>query len=161
MKVPGKIIRFCILFLVVTANVGCDRITKNMARTKLLHGEEITMMQNHITLIKVENTGAFLSLGNSLQSASRILFLILLPSLILLGSVIYILVNPGINSMMNVGLSCIIGGGIGNLTDRIIYGSVTDFLHIKLGILETGIFNMADVSIMVGIFLLFLKYLKR
>ena len=49
-----------------------------------------------------------------------------------------------------IGLSFIIGGGIGNIYDRIVHGSVTDFLHIDLGLFRTGIFNMADVSIMVG-----------
>jgi len=39
---------------------------------------------------------------------------------------------------------------LGNLTDRLFYGSVTDFLHIDLFIIKTGIFNIGDVSILVG-----------
>jgi signal peptidase II len=49
-----------------------------------------------------------------------------------------------------IGISFIIGGGIGNIFDRIVHGSVTDFLHIDMGIFKTGIFNLADVSIMFG-----------
>lgn len=48
----------------------------------------------------------------------------------------------------------VIGGGIGNLADRIIHGSVTDFLHLDLGVLQTGIFNFADVSIMAGLMMI-------
>ncbi|MFA6946987.1 MAG: signal peptidase II [Pedobacter sp.] len=48
----------------------------------------------------------------------------------------------------------VIGGGIGNLYDRIVHGSVTDFLHLDLGVFQTGIFNMADVSIMLGMVLI-------
>ncbi|MGB3075106.1 MAG: signal peptidase II [Chitinophagales bacterium] len=44
----------------------------------------------------------------------------------------------------------VIGGGIGNLIDRMLYGSVTDFLFIHSGMFRTGIFNMADTSIMLG-----------
>jgi signal peptidase II len=59
--------------------------------------------------------------------------------------------------MTFVGLSFIVGGGIGNLYDRILYSSVTDFFHIDLGgIFKTGIFNMADVSVMVGMGLILL-----
>ena len=43
-----------------------------------------------------------------------------------------------------------VGGGIGNIYDRLIHGSVTDFLHLDFGLFQTEIFNMADVSIMVG-----------
>jgi len=49
-----------------------------------------------------------------------------------------------------------VGGGIGNMFDRYLYGSVTDFLHIDLGWLRTGVFNMADVSVMVGTALILL-----
>ena len=61
-----------------------------------------------------------------------------------------------------VALSFAIGGGIGNIYDRIIHGSVTDFMHIDFGFFETGIFNMADVSIMVGMLLFLVQsYLKK
>ena len=47
---------------------------------------------------------------------------------------------------------CIVGGGVANVFDRIVYGSVTDFMHIDFGgSLRTGIFNIADVSVMVGL----------
>ena len=54
----------------------------------------------------------------------------------------------------SLGLAFIIGGGIGNIFDRIVYGSVTDFFHMDFVIFRTGIFNMADVSVMVGTSLL-------
>jgi len=52
-----------------------------------------------------------------------------------------------------IGFCFVIGGGIGNLFDRIVHGSVTDFLHVDFGFFQTGIFNMADLSIMMGIFI--------
>ena len=61
-----------------------------------------------------------------------------------------------------IGLCFMIGGGVGNVVDRVRYSSVTDFLHIDLGIVSTGVFNMADVSIMTGITLLaFQQFFKN
>jgi signal peptidase II len=50
----------------------------------------------------------------------------------------------------------VVGGGIGNIYDRIAHGSVTDFMHLRFGALQTGIFNVADVSIMIGVGLILL-----
>jgi len=55
--------------------------------------------------------------------------------------------------------SFIIGGGIGNIYDRILYGSVTDFMYLELGSWHTGIFNMADVSVVIGTALLLINLL--
>ena len=57
-----------------------------------------------------------------------------------------------------IGFCLIIGGGIANIYDRILYGSVTDFLFIDLGgIFKTGIFNIADLSVTTGMLLFLLK----
>jgi signal peptidase II len=74
---------------------------------------------------------------------------------------VYLFLKP-VSGNMLIGLCFIIGGGVGNLFDRILYGSVTDFLYVKFGIFQTGIFNMADVSIMAGLFIILLQvFMKR
>jgi signal peptidase II len=61
-----------------------------------------------------------------------------------------------------VALSLIAGGGLSNLIDRIAYGGyVIDFLNIGLGGLRTGIFNIADVAIMVGAISLIVRSLRH
>ena len=58
-----------------------------------------------------------------------------------------------------VALSLICGGGIGNIADRVRYdGYVTDFLNMGIGSIRTGIFNMADVALMIGMTLLLLLH---
>jgi signal peptidase II len=99
-----------------------------------------------LTLTKIENTGAFLSLGQSMPKILRTIFLTILPLIILGLTFIYLLTKKNLSSFKVVGLCFVIGGGVGNLFDRVVYGSVTDFLHIDFGIFQTGIFNMADVS---------------
>ncbi|MGB3144040.1 MAG: signal peptidase II, partial [Maribacter sp.] len=64
------------------------------------------------------------------------------------------LTKPNINSLLLLAFALVIGGGIGNLIDRIAHGSVTDFFQIRLGIFRTGIFNMADVAVTTGVLLL-------
>jgi signal peptidase II len=62
-----------------------------------------------------------------------------------------------------VGFSSIAGGGIANLYDRFLYGSVTDFLFMDFGgIFRTGIFNVADLSVTTGMVLLLISsFLNR
>ena len=61
-----------------------------------------------------------------------------------------------------IGFSLIIGGGIGNIFDRIVYGSVTDFLYLDFGgIFKTGIFNIADLSVTTGMILILISSFKK
>jgi signal peptidase II len=73
---------------------------------------------------------------------------------------LYLLTKRNLTNMAIIGTCFIIGGGIGNIYDRIVYGSVTDFLHIDFVIFQTAIFNMADVSIMTGVFMIVLDALR-
>jgi len=70
---------------------------------------------------------------------------------------LYLLTKKDLTNMTIIGVCFIIGGGVGNIYDRLIYGSVTDFLHIDFVIFQTAIFNMADVSIMTGIFVIVIE----
>ena len=108
-------------------------------------------------LTNVENSGAFLGMGSDLNPTIKMILLIILPIVVLLFVLHYVLTKKDIDSLTTIGLSFIIGGGIGNMYDRILHSKVTDFFHIDLGgIFKTGIFNMADVSVMVGMGLILL-----
>jgi len=60
-----------------------------------------------------------------------------------------------------IGFSLIIGGGIGNIFDRIVYGSVTDFLYLNFEFFKTGIFNIADLSVTIGMILILISSFKK
>ena len=143
-------------------NIGCDQISKTIVREKLDYNDKINLIDNHFTLIKIENTGAFLSMGDSLPNPIKLIFLSLLPFILLAFGVYVILTKTDIKTPLVVAICFIIGGGIGNLYDRIVYGSVTDFLHLDFVIFQTGVFNMADVSIMIGMFIILIySYMKK
>jgi len=153
-------IRNLVVIIFLLSNIGCDQITKVAARNNIEDGERISVVADYLTLTKVENSGAFLSLGDNWPYIIRTLLLTILPALILAGMLVFVLRERKMTFNQSIPLAFIIGGGIGNLFDRILYGSVTDFLHMNFQVFKTGIFNMADVSIMIGTFWLIYTQLK-
>lgn len=152
-----KSIKLLLLALILLLNVGCDQVSKNIVRQKIDFHENISLFKNYITLTKVENTGAFLSAGSNLPDFARIILLNIFPVVILSYGLFYLFTKTNLPRWFQIGLCFLIGGGIGNIYDRIRFGSVTDFLHIDFVIFRTGIFNFADVSVMVGIGILFIQ----
>lgn len=144
----------------VALNVGCDQVAKNIVRQKIDYHENISLIAGHLTLTKVENTGAFLSMGEELPQAIRFITLSLLPILVLAFGFCYLLIQNDLPVLMQVGMCFLLGGGIGNIYDRVRFGSVTDFIHADFGFFSTGVFNFADVSIMVGIGILLIQSFK-
>lgn len=142
--------RFVLILILITVNIGCDQVSKSIVREKVNYHEDIELIADYFILTKVENTGALLSLGSSLSPSVKKVVLLLLPSLLLFALLVFVLFQSELEKQMIAGLCFIVGGGIGNIFDRFLYGSVTDFLHIDLGLFRTGVFNMADVSVMTG-----------
>ncbi|WP_046755039.1 signal peptidase II [Kordia jejudonensis] len=159
----SRTFRMLLIFGLILMNVGCDQVSKSVARTHISTGEHISVLGEYVTLTKTENKGAFLGFLSTLENPIlRAILLILLPVAVLFFILRMIIVNTDLDKYMIFGLCCIIGGGIGNLYDRILYSSVTDFMYIDLGgIFKTGIFNMADVSVMLGTGFLILSFVKR
>jgi signal peptidase II len=154
------IFRIFFITLLLISNIGCDQISKNLVRQN--YSTDVKFLGNHVTLTKIENAGAFLSLGDSLSSPIKFALLTMLPMLALSFGFIFILTKKDLTNTTLLALCFIIGGGIGNVYDRLVYGSVTDFLHIDFGIFQTGIFNLADVSIMTGMLIILIHaYFKR
>ena len=157
----SKMTKLAIL-LIVVCNVGCDQISKGIVRKEVGYYENIKVYVDNITLTKVENTGAFLSMGSVLPQFLKFTLLIILPAIVLLMGLYFIMTKARLSQLTIIGAAFVIGGGIGNLYDRIMFGSVTDFLHIDFIIFQTGIFNLADVSIMVGMGMIVIAaYLNR
>lgn len=157
-----SVIRNTLILSAILLNIGCDQVTKNIARNKIEYHETIQVIDSFLILTKVENSGAFLSLGSSMPIFIKFLALNLLPVIVLIWGLYLLIKKTNMSKYSVTGFCFIIGGGAGNLYDRIRYGSVTDFLYMDFGIFQTGIFNMADVSITVGMFVILINlYLKK
>lgn len=143
--------RSLLIAVILFSCVGCDQTTKAIARNHLLQAGPISYLGDTFRLQYTENTGAFLSLGSSLPAGTRFWILIVLTGLAVAGMLVFALMNRSLRPVFVAGISLIIGGGVGNLVDRIVHkGAVIDFMNIGLGNLRTGIFNVADVAIMIG-----------
>ncbi|MFT6321205.1 MAG: signal peptidase II [Granulosicoccus sp.] len=157
----NKTVRNLIIILIVIANIGCDQISKKVVRESVEPGDRIEIINQNFLLMNVENDGAFLSFGSDFSPVLRKILLLGLPLLMLVGVLFYLFSQAKLPKVALIGWSFVIGGGIGNMYDRIKFGSVTDFLFIDLGgVFRTGVFNMADVSIMVGMGFLVLFYIQ-
>ena len=156
-----KLLRVGLIFFIVVFNVSCDQISKAVVRNKIQDYEEIVLIKNHLTLTRVENTGAFLSAGNSLPLLVKTVFLSVLPLFALAYGLFFVFTKENLSREITMGLCFFIGGGIGNVYDRIVHGSVTDFLHLDLVVFQTGIFNMADVSIMIGMLMILISTFRQ
>ncbi len=131
--------------------VGCDQVSKELTRQKVEPEVFIPVIKNHLILTNVENTGAMLGFGQDFPPILKRFLLQALPMLLLLIMLYRIMSKPNLNLLLIVAFALVIGGGLGNLIDRIAYGSVTDFFQIRLGVWRTGIFNMADVAVTIGV----------
>ena len=79
-------------------------------------------------------------------------------AIVLLGMLAWALTTRKITRLQLIGCALIVGGGASNLADRIFAdGRVVDFMNLGVGRLRTGIFNVADVAIMIGVAALVLR----
>ncbi len=150
-------------FLIVTlllATVGLDRITKVIARDRLESAPPISLFGGIVRLDYVENPGAFLGLGSGLSETTRFWIFSVLVGGFLVGLFLYVLINRRLSVIEVAAFSLILGGGLGNLIDRVLYDYVIDFLVVGIGRLRTGVFNVADLAITAGVGLLFLRQIR-
>jgi signal peptidase II len=150
----NKIIRNLLILILLATNVGCDQISKYIVRQKIDFNDRISVIDNFITITKVENTGAFLSLGRNLPRIIYKILMIILPLIVLGYALYYLLISNKLSKLLILGICFIIGGGLGNIYDRAMYGSVTDFLYFDFVVFHTGVVNMADISLTAGFFIL-------
>ena len=148
--------------VLVLLNISCDQISKDLVRKNVDSNEYIQVIGDSLIMTNIENTGAMLGFGDTFPPIIKNIFLKGLPVVVLLILLFRIMQKKYMNIWVIVAFAFVIGGGVGNLIDRIAYGSVTDFFQIKLGIFKTGIFNMADVSVTLGaVLILFLSFRSK
>ena len=145
----------------IILSIFFDQLSKFWIRNNVESYNEIELIGSFFTLIRVENSGAFLGMGSELSYIPKLILLIIFPIVVLVAVSIYTYMDKKLDNLSLVGFSLIIGGGVANIFDRVVYGSVTDFLYINLGFFKTGIFNIADLSVTTGIILIIIASFKK
>ncbi len=143
----GRILFFAVAVVVFVL----DRITKTLVASQVAYGTEGPLLGHLVDITNVRNSGA--AFGFAPAGAS--IFLIA-SVVVAIGLVVYVVRNPGTSWNDGV-LGLILGGTVGNGYDRIVYGTVTDFVNVHFW----PVFNVADSAISVGVVLLIATYLLR
>ena len=141
--------------MLILTTVGCDRVTKHLALTHLAGEPGQSYLSGTVRLEFAENSGAFLSLGTHLPEALRTVLFVGGVGLLLIG-VAVVAIRQRWQGALFCGAALLWAGGVSNLIDRVMRGSVVDFMNFGVGSLRTGIFNVADVAIMTGAALIIL-----
>lgn len=133
-----------------------DRVTKLWALDSLKDASGKTIIKGFFELTYVENKGAAWSMFSG-----KTMFLIVFTVIILCGVVFYLVKYRPKNKFVRAALSLIIAGALGNIVDRVIYKYVVDFIsfHYK-DVYYYPVFNIADICVVVGTFLLLICILR-
>jgi signal peptidase II len=146
--------RLVLLVGIVIWCVGCDQMTKVVATAALSSGPAVSYFGDTVRLSYAENAGGFLSFGDHFSPTVRSWIFGGVPALTILVLLVIIVRSPTLRQTHLVAMALYIGGGLGNLIDRVVFGVVRDFLNVGVGPVRTGIFNLADVAVMAGVVIL-------
>jgi signal peptidase II len=136
---------FGISFLVI----AIDQISKFLTKTFMHVSQSEEVFGDFLRYTYIENPG----MAFGIQIGNRTLFTIfsIVASLVIF---IYLIRTKGDQKYVKLALSLILGGAIGNLIDRVLFGSVVDFIDMGIGDLRWPVFNVADMSVSIGMIIL-------
>ncbi len=140
-----------VLFLTIFI-VTIDQVSKYLVIDALIPGESIIIIPRFLYFTFVQNTGVAFGLFRDNPLAAQ--------SLVLIGCTVGMIILCAIKKMSmidRVACACMIGGAIGNLIDRILYGAVIDFIDLRVW----PIFNVADMCISIAAGLLIISMIRK
>ena len=143
-------------FLLFLALLSIDLSIKWYLNTENI--ESITLIPFFLDYFLTKNTGIALSLFSSSGSFTQIFLLILI--FIALIFLTYTFLRTQ-DITQKTGLLFVLSGGFGNFIERLFYGSVTDYLHLRIGTTSLFVFNFADFLITLGAVLIIVVWIRE
>ena len=148
------------LLLISVLVILADRITKILVSAHIEIGDAITIIPGFLRITHWLNEGAAFSLFADSATPNAVRWGLIAFSAIAAVAVLVALIRLGSRfSATTIALALVLGGALGNLHDRIRYGSVVDFIEVHIFGYHWPDFNVADSSIVVGACLLLLDSL--
>ena len=148
------IFRFIVLSVTVLACVCGDQSAKAFALTHLYGQSSVSYLGGIFHLVYAENSGTVFGIGSAWAEDFRFFLFVILVVIMLVTTVLYVLLKP-LRPKLVFAIALVVGGGLSNLIDRVYHnGTVIDFMVIRVGMLESGIFNLADMAIVFGVVIL-------
>ena len=146
MSLKWRIVAGCVASIVVV-----DQLTKIIVDRTMPLYHSIPIIEGLFSLTYVRNTGAAFGLFAGSAEMFRRPFLITV-SLVAIGFIVVMLRRLADHEIaLSTALAFIVGGAVGNLVDRLIYGEVIDFLDCFWGRYHWPAFNVADSFITIGV----------
>jgi signal peptidase II len=144
-------------FLIAAVVVVLDRITKGAIKTHISAYDSITVIPGLFNIVHTENPGIAFGMLSNASGVWRDVLLIGFSAAVLIAiSVMLLRPSSPRDVVLRTALGFILGGAFGNLYDRIVNGTVTDFVEVHAGQHYFPAFNVADSAITVGACLLLL-----
>ena len=146
-RVPLRRIEFWLPALIVVF----DQLTKAIVRRTLPLHESVAIVPGVLDFTHVRNTGAAFGFLNAVEFPLKTVAIAVVATAALVGVAWYAAGLAHHQWLARVGLALIIGGAAGNLIDRVIVGSVVDFVDVYWRAYHFWAFNVADSAISVGV----------
>lgn len=140
---------YIIYSLVILAVIGLDQLTKALAVKFLLQIDTVPIIKNALHLTYAENRGAAFGMMADMPWVFNTVTI-----LTVIGLSVYLYLGRTEGVLYPTSVAMIIGGGIGNMIDRLCMGYVVDFIDFRL--IDFAIFNGADSFVCIGAGLLIL-----
>ncbi len=128
-----------------------DQYTKYLVRRDMLIYESIPVIRGFFNLTHVTNSGVAFSIGANAQSDWVRYFFITVSVLAIIALIAIYRDLTAEDKRLKVAFIMILGGALGNLVDRLMFGKVTDFLDLYWGRHHWPVFNVADSCITIGV----------
>ena len=148
------------LLLISALVILADRITKSLVSSHIEMGDAVTVIPGFLRITHWLNEGAAFSLFADSASPHAVRWGLIAFSAIAAMAVLAALIRLGSSfTITTIALALVLGGALGNLHDRIVYGSVVDFIEVHIFGYHWPDFNVADSCIVIGACLLLLDSL--
>ncbi len=149
------------LLLISAALIFLDRLTKTAVTDRIPIGGAIPVISGFLRITHWTNEGAAFSLFADSASPGTVRWVLIGFSLLAAVVVLLALIRLGSRfNLTTIALALVLAGALGNVHDRIVYGSVVDFIEVHIFGYHWPDFNVADSSIVTGACLLLLDSLR-
>ncbi|PCF42082.1 signal peptidase II [Staphylococcus delphini] len=142
------------LFIALIILIG-DQLTKFIIRTQMTIGESFAVLPKFLYITSHRNNGAAWGI-----LSGKMTFFYIITVIILVALIVFYIKEAKNNMLMQIAISLLFSGALGNFIDRVSSGEVVDFIDTVIFGYDFPIFNIADASLTIGVILLIIVLLK-
>ncbi|EGQ3690562.1 lipoprotein signal peptidase [Staphylococcus pseudintermedius] len=142
------------LFITLIILIG-DQLTKFIIRTQMTLGESFAVVPKFLYITSHRNNGAAWGI-----LSGKMTFFYIITIIVLIALIVFYIKEAKNNMLMQIAISLLFSGALGNFIDRVSSGEVVDFIDTVIFGYDFPIFNIADASLTIGVVFLIIVLLK-